>query len=145
MLFSISIVKRLAILLVIPTVLTACAVLTEAGSKVALVDGGRPIPSSCKFIADLKENGFDDNLGSAHVEARYDIRNLAAQKGANLVQISGESRSYFPRGWNISGKAYTCDYGNSQNSQVNSGVMTKQKKCEAKGGLLKGSQCVIDI
>ena len=145
MFISMYMVKRSAALLVLPSVLTACAVLTEAGSKVALVDGGRPIPSSCKFVGDLKENGFDDNLGAAHVEARYDIRNLAAQKGANLVQISGESRSYFPRGWNISGKAYTCDYGNGQNSQVNVDIVIKQKKCESKGGVLKGNQCVIDI
>ncbi len=131
--------------LLVPVLMSGCAVLTESGAKVRLVDGGVPLPSICKFIVKIDEDGFDNNLGAAHIEARYDLRNKAAIKGANLVQLTKESQSFYPRGWFVSGNAYSCDYSAKAAQAASNEVMLKKKRCETKGGTLKNDQCVIDI
>lgn len=124
--------KNISILLFLPLFISSCAHLTKGGAKVFLVEGTtKNMPSNCKFIASLSENGFDESLGLAHTEARFDLRNLAAKKGANVVQVTSESQSFFPRGWFISGDAYYC----AANTSKASPVLTKAEGVSKKVGL----------
>ncbi len=122
--------------------ITSCAHLSKEGSRVLLIENTtKTMPSNCKFMLSISENGFDNNLGLAHTEARFDLRNLAAKKGANVVQVTSESQLIFPRGWLISGDAYFC----TANTSKASTVLTKKEKCKKKGGALNEGKCVIDI
>jgi hypothetical protein len=134
--------KNISVILFLPLFIISCAHLTKGGAKVLLVEGAaNKIPSNCKFITSISENGFDENLGLAHTEARFDLRNLAARKGANVVKVTSESQSFFPRGWLISGDAYYC----SANISKASPTLTREEKCKQKDGVLSDNKCVIEI
>lgn len=134
--------KNISLVIFLSLFITSCAHLSKEGSRVLLIENTtKKMPSNCKFMLSISENGFDENLGLAHTEARFDLRNLAAKKGANVVQVTSESQSIFPRGWLISGDAYYC----TANTSKASPALTRETKCKKKGGTLSEDKCVIDI
>ena len=130
------------ILFIVILNLSSCVRLTKQGAQVRLVDGYASIPESCKEIGHIKEEGFDQNMGKAHLEARYDLRNRAAKQGANLVKVTEETESFFPRGWYIQGMAYKCDFSKKVTPKVE---QTLSEKCKAKGGQLNNGQCILSL
>lgn len=134
---------KLALGLILPVLVSGCAYLTEAGSKVRLLEGYQAVPSDCTTIGPIKERAFDEKSTElAKIEAGYDIRNIAATKGANVVQIKESSAIIFPKGWTLSGVAYHCE---EKTASTKIGADSRKEKCSAKGGMITEGKCVIDI
>jgi hypothetical protein len=92
-----------------PALVFVCAASALAGCGVTLTDAGKGVqlmksdpPGGCKEIGSLEGEGNTD------VEAaKNDIRNKAAQKGANYVRMETIDGPY------VTGTAYQCPPGSS--------------------------------
>lgn len=90
--------------------LMGCAVLSEKGAQVALINTIHPALESCVYIGRIDESYRSSEIKAATKKARIRLKNLAAQKRANLVLITSSARNYFPTGWNVVGDAYSCGF-----------------------------------
>lgn len=98
--------KHIALSILLVTTLVACASakLTEAGSRVRVTTS---TPHNCKYVGSIESHVDGVSwTGLSDMELLKDLRNKAAEKGANTVQMIASDNTTH----DSSGEAYFCDY-----------------------------------
>jgi hypothetical protein len=100
--------------------LSGCAVLTESGAQVALIDAPQPDLDSCTYIDRIEESYSSTVAGVAFKKSRILLKNSSAEKSANLVLITHSARNIFPSGWGVVGNAYKCNFSDLRDILIHS-------------------------
>ncbi len=91
-------------LIVLP--MYSCTTLNSQGAMVIVISNPLELRGECQKLGKVKGYGSQDSMSDAFTEAEIELRNEAAELGANYVQIIRKAETLF--GWEIIGIAYRC-------------------------------------